>query len=254
MEHRRRSLALEVDCFALQELWAFEPLLQALPSSYAYHTSSAEGCGTGFMVGWRRSLQHPATKPRVEHDAPDLLASTVRHHTLGFIVLASVNVHPHLDYKGRRAVLLNLTTLAAYLRAALELIGGDFDMSRESSHNPLAAACRGTGCMLRFRPAFPADTPTHFSSSQGVHTATCIDHVFTRGARSIPDADVLPSFTPHKPLLVTVEPMEGLTAVRSLRMIRWRHAPPGTLPRLAALVDLLWGWLSSYPVGPNAYH
>ena len=62
-------LALEVDCFALQELWSFEPLLQALPSSYAYHTSSAEGCGTGFMVGWRRSLQHPATKPRVEHDA-----------------------------------------------------------------------------------------------------------------------------------------------------------------------------------------
>ena len=37
-------------------------------------------------------------------------------------------------------------------------------------------------------------------------------------------------------------------------MICWRHAPPGTLPRLAALVDLLWGWLSSYPVGPNAYH
>ena len=246
-------LALEVDCFALQELWTFEPLLLALPSGYAYHTSSAEGCGTGFMIGWRRSLQHPATKPRVEHDAPDLLASTVRHHTIGFILLAPVHVHPHLDYKARRAVLLNLTTLAAYLRAALELIGGDFNMSRESSRNPLAAACRGTGCMLRFRPAFPADTPTHFSSSQGVHTATCIDHVFTRGARSIPDADVLPSPTPHKPLLVTVEPMEGLTDIRSWRMIRWRHAPPGTLPRLAALVDLLWGWLSSYPVGPNAY-
>ena len=127
----------------------------------------------------------------------------------------SVHVHPHLNYKARRAVLLNLSTLAAYLYAALELIGRVFNISRVSSRNPLAAACRGTGSMQRFRPAFPADPPTHLSSSQGVHTATCIDHVFTRGARSVPDADVLPSPTPHKPLLDTVEPMEGLTDVRS---------------------------------------
>ena len=37
-------------------------------------------------------------------------------------------------------------------------------------------------------------------------------------------------------------------------MIRWRPAPLGTLPRLATLVDLLWGWLSPYLVGPNACH
>ena len=88
-------------------------------------------------------------------------------------------------------------------------------MSRECLRNPLAAACRGNGCMLRLRASFPADTPTHFSSSQGVHKATCIDHMFTHGTRSVPDADVLPSPTPHKPLSVTVEPMEGLTDIRS---------------------------------------
>ena len=234
-------LALEVDCFSLQELLAFEPLLQSLPSSYAYHTSSAKGCGTGFMVGWPRSLQHPATKPRVEHDALDLLASTVRLYTLGFILLASVHVHPHLDYKGCCAVLLNLTTLAAYLRAALELVGGNFNMSRESWRRPLAAARRGTGCMLRFRLAFPVDTFNHFSCSQEIHTATCSDHVLTRGTWSIPDADVPPSCTPHKPLLVTVELIEGPTEVRSWRMIRWRHALPGSIPLLAALAHPLWG-------------
>ena len=36
-------------------------------------------------------------------------------------------------------------------------------------------------------------------------------------------------------------------------MIRWRHTP-GTLLWLTAMVDLLWGWLSSYPVGANTYH
>ena len=247
-------LALEVDVFAFQEVWTFEPLLQAMPTLYACHISSAEGCGTGFVLGWRRSLQHPATPPRIEHDAADLLVSSVRHHTLGFLLLASVHVHPDLDYKSRRAILINLTTLATYLRAALELVGGDFNMSRTCTRHPLAAACRGDGCMLRFRPAFPADTPTHYSSSGGVPKATCIDHVFTKGARSITDADVLPSPTPHKPLLVSVEPLEGLADIRSWRMVRWRHSPPGTLPRLAALIDLLWGWLASYPVGPKAFH
>ena len=247
-------LALEVDVFAFQELWTFEPLLQAMPTLYACHIRSAEGCGTGFVLGWRRSLQHPATPPHIEHNAADLLVSSVRHHTLGFLLLASVHVHPDLDYKSRRAVLINLTTLATYLRAALELVGGGFNMSRTCTRHPLAAACRGDGCMLGFRPAFPADTPTHFSSLGGVSKATCIDHVFVKGARSITDADVLPSLTPHKRLLVSVEPLEGLADIRSWRMVRWHHSPPGTLPRLAALIDLLWGWLASYPVGSKAFH
>ena len=247
-------LALEVDAFTFQEVWTFEPLLQAMPTIFACHSSSAEGCGTGFVLGCRRSLQHPATPPRIEHDAPDLLVSPVRHHTLGFLLLASVHIHPDLGYESVRTVLINLTTLATYLQAALALVGGDFNMSPTCTRHPLAAACRGDGCMLRFHPAFPADTPTHFSSSRGVPKATCIDHVFVKGARSITDADVLPSPTPHRPLLVSVKPLEGLADIRSWRMIRWRHSPPGTLPRLAALIDLLWGWLASYPVGPKAFH
>ena len=83
----------------LQELYAFQPLFPAVPAGYAYHTSSAEGCGTGFMVGWRQSLQHLATWPGVEHDDLDLLASTLRKHTL--ILLDSVHIDPHLDYKAR---------------------------------------------------------------------------------------------------------------------------------------------------------
>ena len=90
-------------------------------------------------------------------------------------------------------------------------------------------------------------------SPRGALKATCIDHVFVKGARSVPDADILPSPTPHKPLLATVEPMEGLADIRNWRMIRWRHSPAGTLPRLAALLDLTWGWLASYPVGPNSF-
>ena len=119
---------------------------------------------------------------------------------------------------------------------------------------PSPAACRGHRCILRFCPRFPADTPTHFSSSGGVPKATCIDPIFVKGARSIKDADVFPSPTPHRPLLVSIEPAEGLADIRSWRTIRWRHSPPGTLPRLAALIDLLWGWLASYPVGPKAFH
>ena len=156
----------------------------------------------------------------MEYAADDLLVSIMRHHTLGFVLLASVHIHRDPDYKARCAVLLNLTLLASYLRVALELVGGDFNITRDCPRNPLAAACRGTRCMLRYRPAFPAGTPTHFSSSQGAPKATCIDHVFVRGARSIPDAEVLPSPTPHKPLLVTVEPLEGLADIRSWHMMR----------------------------------
>ena len=77
--------------------------------------------------------------------------------------------------------------------------------------------------------------------------------MFVKGAGSITDADILPSSTPHKPLLVSIQRLEGLADIRSWRMIRWRHSPPGTLPCLAALIDLLWGWLVSDPVGPNAF-
>ena len=63
----------------------------------------------------------------------------------------------------------------------------------------------------------------------------------------------LPSLIPHKPLLANVEPMEGLADIHNWRMIPWRHLPAGTLPRPAALLDLTWGWLASYPVGPNRF-
>ena len=191
------------------------PLLQALPTLYAFHTSTAEGRGIGFMIGWQRALQHPATAPRIEYDAPDLLVSTIRHNTLGFMLLASVHIHPDLDYRARRAILINLTTLASYLRVALELVGEDFNMSRDCSRHPLAAACRGDGCMIRYRLVFPPGSPTHFSSSRGALKATCIDHEFVKGACSVPDADILPSPTPHKPLLATIEPMEGLADIRN---------------------------------------
>ena len=234
-------------------VWVHRVFGAVEPALYAFHTSTAEGYGVGFMIGWRRVLQHPATAPRVEYHTPDLLVSTVRHHILGFMLLASVHVHPDLDYKARRAILINLTTLASYLRAALELVGGDFNMSRDCSRHPLAAACRGDGCMVRYRAVFPPHAPTHFSSSRGALKATCIDHVFVKGARSVQDAEILPSPTPHKPLLATIEPMESLADIRNWRMIRWRHCPAGTLLRLAALLVHTWGWLASYPVGPNGF-
>ena len=130
---------------------------------------------------------------------PDLLVSTVRHHTLGFILLASIHVHPDLDYRGRRAVVVNLTTLATYLRPALELIGGDFNMSITDPRKPLAPACRAQGCVRRYRRAPPPHTPTRFTSTNGRRSATAIDHIYLRGAPSVPDADVLSSPTPTLP-------------------------------------------------------
>ena len=233
-------VALEVDFFALQELWDFAVLLQALPPCFACFTSTAVGCSPGFMVGWLRTHQHRATCPRIEHDASNLLVATVRHHTLGFILLASVHVHPDLDYRGRCAVLVNLTTLATYLLPAMELIGGDFNMSVTDPRWLLPPACQAHGCMQCYRPALPPHTPSHFTSTNGRRSATAIDHIFLRSARSVPDADVLPSPTPHCPVLATVEPMEGPDDVRSWRLIRWRSAPEGAVSRLAALLDVLW--------------
>ena len=237
-------IALGIDFFALQELWSFDTIVAALPSHYATHRSTAQGCGTGALVGWRRSLQHPSTRPRVEYDSHDLLVALMRHHKVGFVLIASVHIHAELDYKARRTVLINLTSLAHYLRPNVEMVGGDFNMSRTNARHPLAAACRSGACMARYRPAFPADTPTHYTTSQHRHTATSIDHIFIRGARTIASADVLPSPTAHRPLVATVKPLEGLTDVRSWRHVRWRLAPKGTIPRLAALLDLLWGWLT----------
>ena len=237
-------IALDIDYFALQELWSFDSIPAAMPTHYASFRSTADGCGTGALVGWRRSLQHPSTRPRVEYDSHDLLVALMRHHTAGFVLVASVHVHPDLDYKARRAVLINLTSLAHYLRPNVELVGGDFNMSRTNSRHPLVAACRTGACMARYRPVFSADAPTHFTTTQHRHTATSIDHIFIRGARSITSADILPSPTPHRPLVATVEPLEGLTDVRSWRHVRWRLVPEGTIPRLAALMDLLWGWMA----------
>ena len=135
--------------------------------------------------------------------------------TAGFVLVASVHVHPELDYKARRAVLINLKPLAHYLRPRVELVGGDFNMLHTNSRHPLAAACRNGACMARYRPAFPADAQTHYTTTQHRHTATSIDHIFIRGARSITSADILPSPTPHRPLVATVEPLEALTDVRS---------------------------------------
>ena len=136
------------------------PYSRPCPPCFACHSSSAEGCGTRFVLGWRRSLQHPATPPRIEHDAPDLLVSTVRHHTLGFLLLASVHIHPDLDYKSRRAVLINLTTLATYLRAALELVRGDLlDIPSPSRPPPQL-----------WRPRLPPPAPPlSVPSSRDVH-------------------------------------------------------------------------------------
>ena len=175
------QVALEVDFFALQELWDLDAILQALPPCFACFTSTAVGCGTGFMVGWLRTHQHRTTRPRVEHDAANLLVATVRHHTLGFVLLASVHVRPVLDYPGRRAVLINPSTLATYLRHALELIGGDFNMSITDPRWPLAPACRAQGWLQRCRPAPPLHTPAHYTSTNGRQSATAIDHIFLRG-------------------------------------------------------------------------
>ena len=164
-----------------------------------------------------------------------------------------MHVHPDLDYRGQRAVLVNLTTLAIYLRPALELIGGDFNMSITDPRWPLAPACRAQGCLQRYRSALPPHTPTHFTSTNGRQSATAIDHIFLRGARSVPGADVLPAPTPHCPVLATVEPTEGLADVRSWRLIRWRSAAEGAAPRLAALLDVLWGWLTMHHLTPNAF-
>ena len=68
---------LEVEFFALQELWDFAAIQQALPPCFACFTGTAVGCGTGFMVGWLRTHQHRATRSRIEHDACDLLVATV---------------------------------------------------------------------------------------------------------------------------------------------------------------------------------
>ena len=106
--------------------------------------------------------------------------------------------------------------------------------------------------MARYRPAFPNDTLTHFTTGPQLRAATCIDHIFT-GARTVASKDVLPSPTPHRPLVAAVEPLEGLTDVRSWRHVRWRPVPEGLLPRLAALIDLLWGWLSATPEPPQRY-
>ena len=82
-------LALEVDFFSLKELWDSATLVEALTVSFVFLTSTANGCSTRFMVGWCQSLQHPSTRPRVEHDAADLLVATARHHTVGFILVAT---------------------------------------------------------------------------------------------------------------------------------------------------------------------
>ena len=118
---------------------------------------------------------------------------------------------------------------------------------------PLAPACRAQGCLQRYQPALSWHTPTHYTSTNGRQSATAIDHIFLRGARSVPGADVLPSPTPHCPLLATVEPMEGLADVRSWRLNRWRSAPEGAVPWLAALPDVLWGWLTMHHLTPNAF-
>ena len=147
-------------------------------------------------------------------------------------------MHLDPDYRGRRAVLVNLTTVAPYLRPALELIGGDFNMSITDPRWPLAPACRAHGCLRRYRPALPRHTPTHFMPTKGRRSATAIDHIFLCGAWSVPDADVLPSPTPHCPVLATVDQMEGLADVRSWRLIRWCSAPERAVSRLAALLHL----------------
>ena len=193
-------VALDIDYFALQELWSFDSILAAIPTHYATFRSMAEGCGTGALVGWRRSLQHPSTRPCVEYDSHDLLVALMRHHTAGFVLVASVHVHTELDYKARRAVLINLTSLAHYLRPSVELVGGHFNMSRTNSRHPLIAA------------------PTHYTTTRHRHTATSIDRIFFRGAGSITLEDILPSPTPHHPLFATVEPLERLIDVCS-----WRH-------------------------------
>ena len=223
-------IALDIDYFALQELWSFDSIVAAMPTHHATFRSAADGCGTRALVGGRRSLQHPSTRPGGEYDSHDLLVALMRHHTAGFVLVASVHVHSDLDYKARRALLINLMSLAHYLRPNVELVGGDFNMSRTNSRHPLASACCTGACMARYRPAFPADAPTDITTTQHRHTATSIDHIFVRGARSIISADILPSPTPHRPLVATVEPPEGLTDVRSLRHVRWRLAPEGTIP------------------------
>ena len=54
-------------------------------------------------------------------------------------------------------------------------------------------------------------------------------------------------------MLATVEPMEGLAEVRSWRLLCWRSAPEGAVPRLAALLDVLVGWLTMHHLTPNAF-
>ena len=90
-------ITLDIDFFAVQELWSFNSILTALPSHYATYRSTADGCRTGTLVGWRLSLQHPSTRPRVQYDSHDLLVALMRHHTVGFVLIASVHIHPELD-------------------------------------------------------------------------------------------------------------------------------------------------------------
>ena len=152
-----------------------------------------------------------------------------------------MHVHQDLELKARRGSLINLSSLWAYVRAVWELMGGYFNMSHDFSRHPPSVACRGDWCMVWCPLAFPSDNPTHFSCSDEMQKATCIEHVLVKGTCTIPHVDVLPSHTLHKPLLATIEPKEDLASIRSWHMIRWRHTPLGTLSRLVALVNLLWG-------------
>ena len=147
------------------------------------------------------------------------------HHTVGFVLRGSVHIHSVIDYKARQTVLMDWTSLAHYLRSNVELVGGDFNMSRTNARHLLAAACRSGAFMARYHPAFPADTTTHYTSSQHCHTATSIDHILIRGARTITSADVLPSPNPHRALAATVEPLDGPRRSPQVQLV---HGPVST--------------------------
>ena len=48
-------VALQIDAFLIQEVWAPDALCSVIPRNYQYRFSETMGVGTGYVVGWRRA-------------------------------------------------------------------------------------------------------------------------------------------------------------------------------------------------------
>ena len=245
-------VALDVDVVMVQEVWAPGQIKQLLAGMYRVMVSETMDQGTGFMIAWRRDLPAEKTESKVVYDAQDFYAVKTHWTGIGTVLLVSVHIPPSWDYKQQKESLERQTTLAQLVKAALEVMAGDFNMSQESARRPLKAALN-TGCYHGYTSVLPTGVLTNFTVQEGLHRATSIDHMFVRKQARVVSSDVLPTTTSHVAILAEVVPASTTAELRNWKFLKWRRATPEQIGDLAMALDYVWGQMAYMGLPPNAY-